>query len=341
MSMKKRYLSFLLIMFGCIAFLAACGEKSQEDVKEKLTETMEKLEGYKAEAEMTMNTGQEEQRFNIDVWHQKDNFYRVKLGDENGNKESQIILKNEDGVYVLTPALEKSFQFQTEWPDNGSQPYLYQSLVKDVLDDGEATFESTEDHYVFKTKTNYHSNNSLPYQQILFDKKTYTPIAVRVLDKDDQALVEVQFTSFELNTEFAADDFAMEKNMENLGDAPTMAENTEQEDAFSVFYPLYTAGAEAIGKKEVSLEDGKRIILTYEGDKNFTLIQEKRLAAPTLQAPKAVEGEVVNLGFAVGALSDEMIEWSLNGVEYKLASDSLTKEEMIEVAQSIQGQEIK
>lgn len=339
--MKKRYLCFLLIMLGCITFLAACGEKSQEDVKEKLTETMEKLEGYKAEAEMTMNTGQEEQRFNIDVWHQKDDFYRVKLGDENGDKESQIILKNKDGVFVLTPALEKSFKFQTEWPDNGSQPYLFQSLVRDVLEDEEAGFEVAEDHYVFKTKTNYHSNNSLPYQQIFFDKKTYTPIAVRVLDKDDQALVEVQFTSFDLNTDFAADDFAMEKNMETFGDTPTMAENAEEEDAFPVFYPLYTAGAEAIGRKEVNLDDGKRIILTYEGDKNFTLIQEKRLVAPTMQAPKAVEGDVVNLGFAVGALSDQMIEWTLNGVDYKIASDSLTREEMIEVAQSIQGQEIK
>lgn len=338
--MKKRYLGFLLIMIGCMTFLAACGEKSQEDVKEKLTETMEKLEGYKAEAEMKMTTGQEEQQFNIDIWHQKDDFYRVKLGDENGDKESQIILKNKDGVFVLTPALEKSFKFQTEWPDNGSQPYLYQSLVRDVLEDEEAVFETTEDHYVFKTKTNYHSNNSLPYQQILFDKNTYTPFAVRVLDKDDQALVEVQFTSFDLNTDFAADDFAMDKNMETLGDAPTMAETVE-EDAFPVFYPLYTAGAEANGKKEVNLDDGKRIILTYEGDKNFTLIQEKRLAEPTMQAPKAVEGDVVNLGFAVGALSEQMIEWTLNGVDYKIASDSLTREEMIEVAQSIQGQEIK
>lgn len=340
MSMKKRYPSFLIIMLGCIVFLAACGEKSQEDVMEKLTETVEKLEGYKAEAEMTMKTGQEEQRFNIDIWHQKGDFYRVKLGDEKGEKESQIILKNQDGVFVLTPALDKSFRFQTEWPENSSQPYLYQSLVRDVLQDPEASFEVTEDHYVFKTKTNYHSNNNLPYQQITFDKKTFAPLAVRVLDKDDQALVEVQFTSFNLNTEFAADDFAMEKNMESLGDAPTMASEMEEE-AFPVFYPLFTAGAEAAGKKEVSLEDGKRIILTYEGNKNFTLIQEKRLVAPTMQTPKAVEGDIVNLGFAVAALSDQMIEWTLDGVDYKIASDSLTKEEMIEVAQSIQGQEIK
>src|SRR5690606_1487126 len=129
MCMKNRYLGVIFIVFG-LMFMAACGEKSQEDVVEELTEVLEEMDGYKAEAEMTMKTGQEEQKFSIDVWHQKDNFYRVKLGHAGDERGSQIILKNEDGVFVLTPALEKSFRFQSEWPDNSSQPYLFQSLVK-------------------------------------------------------------------------------------------------------------------------------------------------------------------------------------------------------------------
>lgn len=338
--MKNHYLGLLFILLSFTLFLAACGEKSQEDVVGKLSETIENLDGYKAEAEMTMNTGQEEQQFNIDIWHQKGDFYRVKLGHADGEKGSQIILKNTDGVFVLTPALEKSFKFQTEWPENSSQPYLFQSLVKDVLADEEASFETTEDHYVFKTKTNYQSNSNLPYQQILFDKKTLTPVIVQVLDKDDKALVEVHFTSFDIGATFEADDFAMEKNMETLGEIPTVAGMSE-EDSFTVFHPLFTAGADALGRKEVNLGNGKRVILTYGGDKSFTLVQEKRLDVPALNTPKAVDGEIVNLGFAVAALSEQTIEWTLDGVDYRIASDTLTKEEMVEVAQSVQGQEIK
>jgi len=340
--MKNRYLGILLITLGFVLFLAACGEKSQEDVVKKLSETVEQLDGYKAEAEMTMNTGQEEQRFSVNIWHQKDDFYRVQLGHADGEKGSQVILKNEDGVFVLTPALEKSFQFQSEWPENSSQPYLFQSLVKDVIQDEEASFEATEEHYVFETKTNYQANSNLPNQQILFDKKTLTPFAVRVLDKDDNALVEVQFTSFDTGATFAADDFALEKNMETEATTPTVA-SAEQDDSFTVFQPLFTAGAEAVGKKEVELDNGKRIILTYGdgGEKNFTLIQEKLLDVPALTSPQAVEGEIVNLGFAVAALSEQTMEWSFDGIDYRLASDTLTRQEMIEIAQSVQGQEIK
>lgn len=338
--MKNHNLRVLLILCSFLFILAACGDKSQEDVVSELRETVETLDGYKAEAEMMMNTGQEEQRFSINIWHQKDDFYRVKLGHSEGEKDSQIILKNEDGVFVLTPTLEKSFRFQTEWPENSSQPYLYHSLVKDVLQDEEASFTSNEDHYIFKTKTSYQANSNLPYQEILFNKKTYTPHSVRVLDKDDKVLVEVQFSSFDFDVTFESDDFAMEKNME-AGQMEIPTASMVQDDAFPVYHPLFTAGAEPVGRKDIDMEHGSRVILTYGGSKSFTLIQEKNIDVPVLQTPQAVDGEIVNLGFAVGALSDQKIEWVLNGVEYKLASDTLTREELIEVAQSVQGQEIK
>ena len=52
----------------------------------------------------------------------KDKF-RVGLTNKTNNHE-QIILKNDDGVYVITPSLNKSFKFQSDWPYNNSQIYL-------------------------------------------------------------------------------------------------------------------------------------------------------------------------------------------------------------------------
>ncbi len=67
--------------------------------------------------------------------------------------QSQIILRNEEGVFVLTPALNKSFRFQSDWPQNSSQAYLYESLVRDILQDKKnLTFEKTDKYYIFKTK---------------------------------------------------------------------------------------------------------------------------------------------------------------------------------------------
>lgn len=342
MSMKilnKRFTIVVGLLLLAL-MLTACGEQSQEDVVEKLEETVAELEGYKAEATMSMNTGEEQQLFSINSWFQKEDFYRVALSNNQDEKDNQIIVKNEDGVFVLTPALNKNFKFQTEWPENSSQPYLYQSLVEDVLTDPEAQFEQTEDVYIFKTRTNYQSNNNLPYQEIHFDKNSYTPVLVKVLDQDGNALVEVEFTNFELDPSFEEDDFTIEKNMESQ---ESSAEVSGQggDSSLTVLYPTYTAGAELSEEKEVDTEDGKRVMLNYAGEKNFTLVEENAETTSAGNSPQTVNGEIVNLGDTVGALTSNTIEWNADGTEYTLASDELTQEEMIQVARSVQGQAVK
>src|SRR5699024_6600607 len=191
--------------------------------------------------------------------------YRVALSNDQDEKGNQIILKNEDGVFVLTPALNKSFKFQTDWPDNSSQPYLLQSIVKDIKNDEEAEFETNETHYVFTTKTNYQSNNNLPFQEIHIDKKEYTPTLVKVLDKDKNALVEVNFSEFNIDPTFEEKDFVLEENMKTNSEvAETSATpQTDEETPMSVVFPENTVGAELTEKKEVQLEDGERVILSY------------------------------------------------------------------------------
>jgi len=331
----------MALLIGMVLLLSACGEKSHEDVVKKLDGKLEELEGYKVEADMVMKTGQEDQTYGIDVWHKKDDMYRVALSNTEDEKGNQIILKNEDGVFVLTPALDKSFKFQTDWPHNSSQPYLFQSLVKDIKEDEEAEFETTDNHYVFKTTTNYQSNNNLPYQEIYIDKKEFTPTQVKVMDKDKQALVEVNFSEFNIDPSFEEKDFVLEENMETNSEVAETSATPEEDEEMSVVFPENTAGAELTEKKEVQLEDGKRVILTYAGEKNFTLVGEKRASAETLSSPQEVQGDIVNLGHAVGALSNNALEWHFEGTDYYLASEELTKDELVDVAQSVIGKEVK
>src|SRR5699024_4998023 len=131
-------------------------------------------EGYKAKANMKMNTGEKTQSYDLDVWYKDKDYYKVSLQNPDDEKGNQVILKNKDGVFVLTPALNKNFKFQADWPETSSQPYLFQSLVKDIMKDEEKTFESTDDQYVYKTKTNYQSNNNLPKQEIQFSDRKST-----------------------------------------------------------------------------------------------------------------------------------------------------------------------
>src|SRR5690625_4529608 len=281
MFMRRKTIILLSIVLSFTLVLVACGEKSQEKVLSKLEDTLSSLDGYKANAEMKMSTGNEDQNYQVEVWHKKEDFYRVSLSSVHDEKGNQVILKNDDGVFVLTPSLNKSFKFQTEWPENSSQPYLFQSLVNDVKNDTDATFTVTDSHYIFHTKTNYQSNNNLPFQEIYFDKKSYTPVLVKVLDKDKQTLVEVNFSSFDLNPSFENDDFKVEKNMVNEEEDVSVSADAN-EDTLSALFPLYTAEAQLTDKQEIELENGQRVIMTFTGERNFTLIQEKLRIVPRL-----------------------------------------------------------
>ncbi|GAB2555757.1 LolA family protein [Gracilibacillus alcaliphilus] len=335
----KKYSLLIIGVLLCLV-LAACGEKSKEDVMEKLESVAEDMGSYQSQAMMTLEIGKEEQVYLVEVAHKKDDFYRVLLKNEQDDEGSQIILRNADGVFVLTPALNKSFQFQSEWPTNNSQPYLFQSLLQDIENDSEAGFKSTENYYVFETKTSYESNSNLPYQTIYFDKKTYTPVLVEVLDQDKNPLVKVEFSSFDIDADLPENTFDMETNMtSSIFGVPVMAQE-DLPSTLTVLYPNEPMGAELVEENQMDTENGKRVLLSYQGEKDFTIIQETLNVSPTSAAiPETVSGEPVDLGFTVGAFSDNSLEWYHQGVQYFLASEQLTKEEMREVARSMSTEE--
>ncbi|MDQ1143179.1 outer membrane lipoprotein-sorting protein [Bacillus sp. SORGH_AS 510] len=337
--MKKK---LVLLMTGLmvIFLLAACGSKSQDDVVKELNGKLGDLSSYKVNAKMTLKMGSDSQVYNVEIWHKDPTFYRVNL--KNAEKDqSQMILRNNEGVFVLTPALNKSFRFQSDWPQNSSQAYLYESLIKDIVSDKEAKFTSTKDFYVFETKTRYQNNSMLPTQEIKLNKSDLSPAVVKVMDPDRNALVTVEFSKVKFNASFDKDDFDMKKNMTRaqLG-LPAMAEAGDK--SFSVKYPtLELKGTKLIGEKEVAIEDGKRVVLTYDGKKSYTLVQEKVTAKVASTTPTYVEGDIVDLGLTIGAVTDHSISWSHGGVDYMIASKNLTKDEMIEVAKSVQGDAVK
>ncbi|WLR51053.1 outer membrane lipoprotein carrier protein LolA [Bacillus tianshenii] len=338
--MKRRLILFSLFLLVGI-LLAGCGEKSQEDVTSMLEKKMEEMTGYKTEAKMTLDIGKEPQSYDLEIWHKKKGYYRVVLNHEQ-KKQNQMIIRNDEGVFVLTPALNKSFRFQSEWPENSSQTYLYESLVSDILNDKDAKFKSDEKHYIFETKTNYQNNKTLPYQEVTLSKDSLMPVMVKVMDQDRTPLVQVDFTNFKFNPSYDEGAFDVQRNMTGAQldtDAPTMAQPTNKE--FKILYPLnLPEGVGLVEEKKVETEDGERMVLTYGGDKSFTLYQEKAIAMQTGSLVSA-EGEPVDLGFAIGAMTDRTLSWSFEGVDYYLASKDLTQDEMVEIARSVQGQAMK
>ncbi|MFP3472124.1 hypothetical protein R0J90_18915, partial [Micrococcus sp. SIMBA_144] len=83
-------------------------------------------------------------------------------------------------------------------------------------------------------------------------------------------------------------------------------------------------------EKEVATN---KVMLSFTGEKSFTLIEEKSEAAVETSAPVNVsDGQPVDLGFTMGVMTDTTVSWHHNGVDFFLASDDLSQEEMAAVA---------
>ncbi|QYR20745.1 DUF4367 domain-containing protein [Paenibacillus sp. sptzw28] len=220
----RRRISFIAAILLCVtAVLAGCGTKDADSVVKDLDKVVNNMESYHGTGTMILHTGQQPLEYHVDVSYQKPSYYRIEL--TNAKKDiTQIVLRNDEGVFVLTPRLNKVFRFQSDWPSNQGQVYLYQTLISSILLDNSRQFTVDKDAYVFDVMANY-QNGSLARQKIWLNKSNYTPSKVQVSDTNAAVMVEVKFDKFEFGSKLDKSVFDTKHNMDSsTSNQPTMAE---------------------------------------------------------------------------------------------------------------------
>ena len=134
-------------------------------------------------------------------------------------------------VSVVTPSLNKSFKFQSDWPYNNSQVYLLNSIIDDLKTDEDREFKVKKDGYLFTSTVNYPNNKSLVKQHVLVDKNGKIT-KVEVVDKSDNVQIVMKFSKQELNKKFSKDDFALSSllKMNSKKEIPKVDSNTEKKN---------------------------------------------------------------------------------------------------------------
>jgi len=327
--MKKILISLLLVFS---IFLTGCGKNEEEEIRKKLFKNIEKIKNYYLEAEMEIINNDDSYQYDVEVSYAKGDYYKVRLQNRSNGYE-QTILKNKDGVFVVTPALNKSFKFQSEWPYNNSQAYLLHSLKKDIEDAKDLVIEKNDDKYYFKTSNiNYPNNQKLVSQKIVVNSDGNIE-EVYVLDKNDMPLITVKINKMDTNAMFDDNYFKIEENSEKKednGDASSQV--TSIDDAI---FPLYLPTGTTLSEQEkVNKDDGERIIMTFSGEKPFLLVEETASIYDEFTIIPT-SGEPYMLIDTVGSLTNESIAWTSGGIDYYIVSDVMTQHELIEVARSI------
>lgn len=319
----------LILLMCCVFLLCGCGKVNDKDVIKELEKNINNKVGYKLNGTLEILNNDEVYVYDISVGHKKDDYYKVVLTNQSNN-HSQVILKNDDGVFILTPSLNKSFKFQSDWPYNNSQIYLLDKVLDDIKNDSEYKFKKTDKGFEITNKVNYPNNKNLVKEKIILDDK-YNITKIYVYDSEDLICMKMVFDDIDYSPKFSDDYFEIDEIMSTF-DIEEVKETSIFEDTM---YPLFIPdGTKLTNEERIKTDFGERVILTFEGDKSFLLVEETANVEDEFTIIPTF-GEPYQLMDTLGVMTDTSLSWTSNGIEYYLISEVMSKDELIEVAQSI------
>ena len=242
-----------------------------------------------------------------------------------------MIVRNDEGVFVLTPSLNQAFQFQSEWPHNSPKPYIYQSLVSFLKDNKS---EKVKDGYLVQGEMTYENDERVKSQEVKFDK-TLKPVYISVFDQDGTEVIKVEVTSFEMNQDMKKDSF-----LQNNIIKETKTEYTDSVAASLPLYPVSLMGSTLENEKVSTIDDEINHILKFTGEKSFTIVEKTSKENDDLQI-ESIDGNMIDMIDGVAFENDQQMTYISSGVVCSLYSNDLTSQEKLAVLSSMQSSQVK
>lgn len=325
--MKKKIMIIAAAAVVVIAFLFLfLREKPFED---RLQQTLGSLNSYLLEGVMEVAEGEDTKSYDVSVKYLKQDdqdYFRVAMKDSGMNQEQEII-RNAEGVFVVTPTLNQIFKFQGNWPSNSLKPYLLQSM-REIAADESAQIEQTEEGYQISAGVTYPNNRNFTQQEMVFSDDLKIK-SVQIFDDDHVLQMKMLFSKVDYEPGLTAEDFQVPQQLEK----ETAAEPITNEDL--PLMPMETFGA-VLSNSSVVENDGKvQYVLEYTGEKNFTIVEEVAESEETTQTI-IMSGSLVDGLNMVGRYDGNHMTSVINSVRYTIYSDDLSEEEMSAVLQSMQ-----
>ena len=318
----------IFLIMCCLFFICGCSKNNDKDILNKINDKVDKTKNYQITATLEIYRNEEKFTYDIISTYQKENNFKVELLNKENNHK-QIILKNQNSVYVLTPSLNKSFKFQSEWPFNNSQIYLLQPILMDIKNDKNVKFETTKDGCIITSNVNYANEKDYKKQKVYINKENNIT-KIEIVDDKKEIKMKLNIVDIQYNIGLDKNYFDSNKYINEN------EENTTQEKSSTlneIVYPMYIPiDTYLTSQNTISTEDGERIILNFTGESQFVFVQENLNKNETVGY---VYGDPYLILDTVGAITDSSVTWISNGVEYSVMSDTLEIDELLTVAQSI------
>jgi outer membrane lipoprotein-sorting protein len=326
------------VLVGICFFLVltACSPKDAEDVVQELQDRSESMESYISHGKLVIHTGQKPQEIDVEVWYKKPNYYRVALKNKDKNI-TQILLKNDEGVYVITPHLKKSYRFQSDWPATSGQVYIYQTILKSIIDDPERQFSIANQEYRFDVAPTMYMHRAWAKQRVYLDQE-FLPKKVDVFDENNQLVLSMTYDRFQLNASFDKDAFDTKRNMETPEGSKETVAQPQQREIEAVTPGYIPDGTQLVDEQTITTDTGPMVIMRFKGKQSFTLTQRYPVA---VEASSMMQGNPVQIDDSLGVLLEmqgkKRLTWVQDGVEFELIGN-LSTDEMKQIALSVADQ---
>ena len=316
----------ILICFLFLLCMSSC-KKNDCDYMRNLFDFNKNLTSYESSAKLNLKKENGDVSFDITTSYLSPDFYKVILKNC-VNNNIQVIIKNEEGVFVLTPALNKQFKFNCDWPLSSSHAYIFQSIVKDISNTENPTINEEDKTYCVESKVNHKTNANLKMQRTCFDKKTNHPLKNTVYDSNNNAVIEVDFLTFNTSTKLSKSDFDNELVNKTVGLMLGEGQmESKMEDCVPTFLPegyiLLDRVLEENYQASIYKDDSNKYLITCVGSS----------VGSTLTTSKEYD-DIVVLETGLGFLKAGSLAFYKGNLLVTIYSQSLSIEDVVKIANS-------
>ncbi len=310
---------FSLILLAFLTVLASCKNSSNVDEVKRVTNYLSGLNSYSLTSKMTINRPEKSVCVNVIVDYLSPTYYKVCFKGDN----EQLIIKNDTGVYVITPSLNKEFRFDSEWPLNSSHAYLLEAINKDIKADSQAVGSVNDSMITIECKIAHKTNQKLTKMKYICNLN-YKPCKTIFLNDNNEESIIVDFDTFTPNNDLGKDNFNQKKYLGN------QEENTGEETSLTL-----TAGYIVEGSLLASTsKKDDTTILCYSGSSKYTIIVSKvEISDEVVAIEKYNNIEFLNCG--LGFINENTMRFYSNGYEITILSNELSIDDYINIANSI------
>lgn len=337
MNIKHILMKVVSLTFVVLTIFTLTSCKDNKAVEKKFPELVNELESYKLEASLKTFFENGSKECSVVVYFMKPNYYRVELTN-NIAKEKQIMIKNDKGVFIILPSINKTFKITSDWPENTQQPYLLHSLSKDIINNEDLVTSNENGNTVVEFKVKLFDNVEPVKEKIVFDQKTKLPKDIYIYRSNDSLLNHINFKSISKNPKITNDLFVVDNTITSARldyiDSPITFDR-------SITYPTFCPVNTKL-YQEVILGDNsnKKAVMKFNGDSSFTLIECYVTESESLKS-EYFTGDIYTMGSGFALVVNNTLKFYSSGIEYTLASNETSLVDLLLIGESLGDSDIK